>query len=404
MSHRFLARRFDTAEPVEITTAGRTIASVEPADVPDPESLPFVAPGLFDIQVNGWGGTWFSQANLTPENVHRVVQEFLPHGVTRLFPTLITNSFESLEAGFAAIATACEEYPLVADMVAGCHLEGPYISKEDGPRGAHPIEHARPADWDEFSSLQTISGNRIKLITLAPESPGAIGFIRRAVASGVVVAIGHTAATPEQITAAADAGATLSTHLGNGAHGMLRRHPNYIWEQLADDRLTASIIADLHHLPASVVKTILRTKPPGRVILTCDASGYAGCSPGTYHGESGDVEVLDDGRIVVAGQRQFLAGSGAATEECVAGVMQLAGVELAEAIHMATLYPERLLSAESIDLRPGSRADLFLFHVKPGPHIEVTATVVAGNPYYSSPPLTSNPSPQGEGLEVRGAG
>lgn len=246
------------------------------------------------------------------------------------------------------------------------------------------MEHVRPADWNEFCALQKASGGRIRLVTLAPEVPESIEFIRQAVASGVVVSVGHTAAEPEQITAAAEAGATLSTHLGNGSHGMIRRHPNYIWEQLADDRLAASIIADGHHLPASVVKTILRTKPAGQVILTCDASGYAGCPSGVYHGESGDVEVLDDGRIVVAGQRQFLAGSGAATDECVAAVMRLAGLSLGEAIRMATLYPQRLVGAEPIGLVPGSRADLVLFHVEPGPRLVIGATLVAGTVRHGS--------------------
>jgi N-acetylglucosamine-6-phosphate deacetylase len=386
MSLSIVARRVDTGKAVRVTTSGRTIAAVEPVRVPDAGELPFVAPGLFDIQVNGWGGTWFSQANLTPADVARVVRPFLPRGVTRLFPTLITNSFESLKAGFEAIAAACDGDRLVADMVAGCHLEGPYISAEDGPRGAHPREHVRPADWEEFEALQRASGGRIRLVTLAPEVPGAIEFVRRAVAAGVVVAIGHTAAEPGQIAAAAEAGATLSTHLGNGAHGMLRRHPNYLWEQLADDRLAASLICDGHHLPASVVKTILRTKPAGRVILTCDASGYAGCPPGVYHGESGDVEVLEDGRIVVAGQRQFLAGSGAATEECVASVMRLAGVPLAEAVRMATESPEGVTGAERVRLDVGSRADLFVFHVEPGPRLKVVATVVAGEVRFGALP------------------
>jgi len=382
----FLARRFDTSEAVRVTVDVRSIAAVEPVDAPDVAALPLVAPGLFDIQVNGWGGTWFSRADLTPEDVTRVVAEFPRHGVTRLFPTLITNSFESLNAGFGAIAAACERDRLVRDMVAGCHLEGPYISGEDGPRGAHPLRHVRAADWDEFRRLQDAAGGRIKLVTLAPEVAGAIEFIRKAVAAGVVIAIGHTAAEPEQVAAAADAGATLSTHLGNGAHGMLRRHPNYLWEQLAEDRLAASIICDGHHLPASVVKVVLRAKPPGRVILTCDASGEAGRSPGIYRGESGEVEVLEDGRIVVAGQRQFLAGSGAATEECVAGVMRLARVPLADAIRMATEAPERLMGAEPVRLVAGSRADLVLFHVKSGPRLHVTATVVAGEVRYGALP------------------
>lgn len=378
MSTSLLARRFDTNQPVRIAVSGRTIEAIEAVDIPEADSLPLVAPGLFDIQVNGWDGTWFSQADLSGGEVARIVAKYLPHGVTRLYPTLITNSFASLEAGFRAVREACENDPLAGDMIAGCHLEGPYISAEDGPRGAHPLEQVRPADWEEFRALQEASGNRIRLITLAPEVEGAIEFIRKAVASGVVVSIGHTAAQPEDIAAAAEAGATLSTHLGNGAHGMLRRHPNYIWEQLADDRLTASIITDGFHLPKSVVRTILRTKPAGKVLITCDASGYAGCAPGVYRGESGDVEVLEDGRIVVAGQRQFLAGSGAATEECVAGAMQLGDLSLSEAVRMATEVPEALMGAEAIRLEAGSRADLFLFHVEPGPRLRVTSTWVAG--------------------------
>ena len=203
MSTSLLARRFDTNQPVRITVSGRTIEAIEAVEVPEADSLPLVAPGLFDIQVNGWDGTWFSQADLSGEEVARIVAKYLPHGVTRLYPTLITNSFASLEAGFRAVREACENDPLAGEMIAGCHLEGPYISAEDGPRGAHPLEQVRPADWEEFRALQEASGNRIRLITLAPEVEGAIEFIRKAVASGVVVSIGHTAAQPEDIAAAA---------------------------------------------------------------------------------------------------------------------------------------------------------------------------------------------------------
>ena len=377
MSLVFVARRFDTGDPVRITTAGRAIAAVEPAIVPDAAALPFVAPGLFDPQVNGWGGTWFGDAGLSPQRLRGVLESFLPHGGTRLFPTLITNSCEALREGFAAIAAACEADATVADMLPGCHLEGPFISPDDGPRGAHPPQHVRAADWDEFRRWQDAAGGRIRLVTLAPEVPGALGFIARAVAAGVVVALGHTAAEPATIRAAADAGATLSTHLGNGAAGMLRRHPNFLWEQLADDRLAASLICDGHHLPAAVIQCVLRCKPPGRVLLTCDASGDAGRPPGVYNSGAGAVEVLDDGRIVVAGQRQYLAGSGVATDACVAGIMRLAGVPLAQAIHMATAIPARLLGVEPIALQPGSRADLALFHVERG-NLHMTATLLAG--------------------------
>jgi N-acetylglucosamine-6-phosphate deacetylase len=377
---QIFARRYDNAEPVRVAIAGERIARVDPAwPEGDAAAWPWVAPGLLDLQINGHGGTWFSKDGLTADEVIRTLEPHFKYGVTRLCPTLITNSFEALASGFRAIDAACRRERWVAEMVPGCHLEGPYISREDGPRGAHPLEHVRPADWDEFSRLQEISGSRIRLVTLAPEADGAIEFIRKAVASGVVISIGHTAASAEQITAAVDAGARLSTHLGNAAHGMLRRHPNYIWEQLGERRLWASLITDGHHLPASVVRSFIGVKTPSRTILTCDAAGLAGCPPGAYREGGLDVEILDDGRIVIAGQRQLLAGSSLETDTCVANAVTFAGASLREAIDMASGNPARLLGFEEVRLCRGSRADLVLFHhAGPGSPLQVVATIAAG--------------------------
>src|SRR5262249_51788084 len=150
-------------------------------------------------------------------------------------------------------------------------------------------------NWDEFRRWQDAAGGMIKLLTLAPERPGAIKFIEQVVRTGVMVAIGHTAATPAQVRDAVAAGAKLSTHLGNGSHAMLPGHENYLWEQLAADDLWASVISDGHHLPASLVKVIVRVKLPSRTIITCDASSLAGLPPGHY----GEWEVQPDGRVVV---------------------------------------------------------------------------------------------------------
>mgnify|MGYP006416097503 CR=1 FL=1 len=373
-------RRYDNGEPVSIVIEGERIASIEPAwPTGDVDDWPFVAPGMFDLQINGYGGTWFSSDKLTADAVIETLEPHFSYGITRLCPTLVTNSFEALAAGFQAIDEACRREAWVEKMVPGCHLEGPFISREDGPRGAHPLEHVRPADWDEFLKLQEISGNRIQLVTLAAESEGACEFIRKAVASGVVVAIGHTGASPEQITAAVDAGARLSTHLGNGAHGTIRRHPNYIWEQLGDLRLWASIITDGHHLPGSVVRSIIGTKSTYRTIITCDAAGLAGCPPGVYDEGTMKVEILGDGRIVIAGQQQLLAGSSLETDTCVSNAMQMGGVSLSEAVDMAGRNPARLLGFEEIRLHRGSRADLMLFHYAgAGSKLEFVATLAAG--------------------------
>lgn len=385
------ARRYDTGEPVRITIDGDRIAAVD-ATVPDGAAAdwPFVAPGLFDLQINGLDGVWFAAEDLTADDVLKTLHGHYRFGVTRLCPTLITNSFEALSAGFAAIRQACEREPWADAMVPGCHLEGPFISAEDGPRGAHPLDQVRPCDWEEFSRLQSASGDRIRLITLAPESAGAVGFIRRAVDSGVTVAIGHTAADSEQIGAAVAAGARLSTHLGNGAHPVLRRHPNYIWDQLGEARLWASVITDGFHLPPSVIRTIIRTKGLQRTVITCDASGLAGCSPGIYSYAGSKYEVLPKGPIVVAGQREILAGSAMSTPHCVATAAAAANLNLGQAWDMASRNPARLLGFEVLRLARGSRADLTIFnHAADAPRIDVLGTVAAGLMVFGSTGLAS---------------
>ncbi len=382
-------RRYDNGEPICVTVNSEKILNVEPAcpdgDVSD---WPYIAPGMFDLQINGHGGVWFSKEDLTADEVITTLEPHFKFGITRMCPTLVTASPATLASGFAAINEACEREAWVAKMVPGCHLEGPFIAKEDGPRGAHPLEDVRPADWDEFCELQAISGNRIRLVTLAPESEGAVGFIKKAVDSGVVISIGHTGATPEQVTAAIDAGARLSTHLGNGAHGMIRRHPNYIWEQLGDSRLMASIITDGHHLPPSVIRSVIRTKTPQQTIITCDAAGLAGCPPGVYGERTVEVEILEDGRIVIAGQDQLLAGSSLETDICVANAITHGGITLKQALDMAGCIPARLLGFEEIRLQRGSRADLILFHYAgPPSKLDFVATMAAGDVRFGEIPV-----------------
>jgi N-acetylglucosamine-6-phosphate deacetylase len=376
---------------VRITISGDRVAAVEPAIPPgDAADWPYVAPGLFDLQINGLDGVWFAAESLTADQVLATLHGHFRLGVTRLCPTLITSSYEALEAGFSAIRQACEREAWAQVMVPGCHLEGPYISPEDGPRGAHPRAQVRPSDWNEFCRLQAASGDRIRLITLAPESPGAEDFIRSAVAANVTVSIGHTGADSAQIAAAVAAGARLSTHLGNGAHSVLRRHPNYIWDQLAEPRLWASVITDGYHLPASVIRTIMRTKGLQRSIITCDASGFAGSPPGVYEYFGSQYEVLPDGPIVVAGQRQILAGSAQSTTHCVAHAAAAADLSLGQAWDMASRNPARLLGFEVHRLARGSRANLVVFdYNREQARINVRGTIADGRVVHGAAEIKS---------------
>jgi N-acetylglucosamine-6-phosphate deacetylase len=193
----------------------------------------------------------------------------------------------------------------------------------------------------------------------------------------VVVALGHTAATSACIRAAIDAGARLSTHLGNGSHALLPRHDNYVWEQLAADDLWASVIGDGHHLPPAVLRCILRVKTPARTILTCDASSLAGLPPGRYREWDQELEVLPTGRIIVPGT-SFLAGSAAFTDACLGHILSLGEISLADALDIAGARPRQLLGIEARSLQVGSAADLVLFDWQPGAIFRVRATIIAG--------------------------
>jgi N-acetylglucosamine-6-phosphate deacetylase len=289
-------------------------------------------PGLFDLQVNGFGGIDFNAPDLTADRVAEALEQMRATGVTRCLPTLITSSFDRFAAN--ARVLACISNPAIA----GIHMEGPYVSPDEGARGAHPREHVVLPTIDDFSRRQYAAGGRIALVTLAPELPGAMPLIEHLVATGVRVAIGHTAATPQQIGEAIGAGATLATHLGNGCPQMLPRHPNVIWELLAADALFASLIVDGHHLPAATVKSMIRAKGPGRTMLVTDAVAAAASAPGRYTIGSVDCELRDDGRVSLPGT-PYLAGSSLTMDRAIANTVRFTGLSIDAVIPMASTIP-----------------------------------------------------------------
>jgi N-acetylglucosamine-6-phosphate deacetylase len=389
---RLRARHYQTGQLIDVVSQQGHIVAVEPpAASPADLHAGWVAPALFDLQINGCDGQSFNSERLTADSVRHVIAVCRRRGLGAICPTLVTNSFAALAHGLATLSHACETDPDIAHSVPAIHLEGPYICPDDGPRGAHPRQHVRPPDWDEFRRSQDAAGGRIRLVTLAPEHDRALTFIEQLTASGVIVALGHTAAGPERIRDAVRAGARLSTHLGNGAHAVLPRHPNYIWEQLADDGLWASLICDGHHLPPSVVRCIVRVKTPARTVLTCDASSLAGLPPGRYREWDQDFEVVSEGKVVVPGT-SYLAGSWAFTDVCVGNVIRFAGVSLADAVDMAGARPRELLGLPACRIEPGQPAELVLFDWTEGGDFQVRATVL-GDDFYAGP--------SAQGLSVR---
>lgn len=373
-----IARRYDTLGPVSIEIQAGRINRIEP--VAEQAGLPLVGPGFVDLQINGFGGIEFNDRELTIEKVRQVALSQDQFGVTAFLATCTTDGHEVLKHGLATIAKAIRELPEVAARIPGIHLEGPFICPEDGPRGAHPKQHVRPPDWEEFQRLQEAAGGKIKLTTVSAEYEGSPEFIRRAAASGVLVAIGHTKATSDQIKASVDAGAQMSTHLGNGAHPNIRRHPNYIWDQLADDRLTASLIVDGHHLPPAVVKSMVRAKTPERIVLVSDITSMGGMPAGRYQTGLGELEVLPSGKLVPAGQPDILAGASLPIHVCVANIMRFADVDLKTAVEMASIWPAKLIGLDHPGLQVGAKANLVVFDLPSGVSapLNIRATYLQG--------------------------
>jgi N-acetylglucosamine-6-phosphate deacetylase len=368
---RIRARWYATGEIQDFVCHDRRWRRSDPDSAAAPgREAGWAAPALFDLQINGCDGRSFNSPRLTIDAIRHVVQVCRRHGIAGLCPTLVTESAKALLHGFTVLRQARESDAEIAHAIPALHLEGPYISPEDGPRGAHPRRHVRPPDWDEFRRFQEASGGRIRLVTLAPEHDGALAFIEKLNASGVVVALGHTAADGTRIRDAVRAGARLSTHLGNGCHAVLPRHDNPIWEQLAADELWASVICDGWHLTPAVARCIVRVKTPARTVLTCDASSLAGLPPGRYEEWGDSFEVQPGGKVVVPGT-SYLAGSGVFTDACIGWAVRHTGVSLRDAIDMACARPRELLGLGD------ELTDLMLFGYEPGGELRVTATLQA---------------------------
>jgi len=339
----------------------------------------YLAPGFLDIQVNGFAGVDYNNPATAHEEIARSIRVLHSTGIARLYPTVITGAPEDMAGSLSNLARAADSLA-EGRAIAGFHVEGPHLSAEDGPRGAHPRRWVRPPDFDEFRRWQDATQNRVRIVTLAPEWPAAPRYIERVAAEGVVVSLGHTAATAQQIADAVAAGATLSTHLGNGAHGVMRRHPNYIWEQLAEDRLMADFIVDGIHLDAAFLKVALRAKGIQRAVLITDAAPPAGAAPGRYRLGEQEVDHTPDGRVVLAGQDR-LAGSALRMNRGVANLVRLAGLSLEEAVRMATVNAARAgrVPDACTALAPGARADLVAFRYLPDPpNLEILTTWVGG--------------------------
>lgn len=379
-AHVRVGRHYTTGERIKLTwTPDGRIEQILPHDGDEDA---WIAPGLVDLQINGGYGHDFNSLPLTTETVIQATRRLWEKGITLYYPTVITNGDEEIEHLLRVIDAACLEDEAVGSTIGGIHLEGPFLSPEEGPRGAHDSRYIKAPDWALFSRWQAASGNRVRIVTLSPEWPEAARFIRSCVEAGITVSIGHTAATPAQIRDAVEAGATMSTHLGNGAHLTLPRHPNYIWEQLAQDQLWAGIIADGYHLPDSVIKVMLRAKS-SKALLVSDAVYLSGMPPGEYETHiGGNVVLTPEGRLHLARKPELLAGSAMMLADAVWRLAQSGLCTFPEAWDMASTLPAQAMGkADHYGLKRGAQADFVVLEKEEG-SLRIVETVKGGHSVY----------------------
>lgn len=373
-----------SGEPIEVRFDSRVITGVDPLiDVRNAGDV-YIAPGFIDLQVNGFGGVDYNSQDTTPEQMQQSLRAQFATGVTRLLPTLITNSEAELTGCLRKLAAAKDALGPDGAAIEGFHVEGPFICPDDGPRGAHSREFVRKPDIEEYKRWQDAARGQVKLVTISAEYDESPAFTEAVTRDGVTISIGHTKADTRQIAACVAAGATMSTHIGNGAHSIIKRHPNYIWDQLAEDRLTASMIVDGIHLGDSFTKVALRAKGAERLVLITDAVMPAGCEPGCYRIGGVEVELHPPGNRVTLRGGDRLAGAALKMHDAVSNMMRIAGASLREAIVMATINAAR---AGRIGSRhrglsgPGDKADFVRFTLDAG-RLTIVDTWLEGRRVY----------------------
>ncbi len=319
----------------------------------------WITPGLFDLQVNGISGTNFTDPASSLDSLAAADEALRSRGISRYCPTVITRDRDTLAAAMKRLREGWE-----AGAMPGAHaihMEGPYVSREDGYRGVHQSRYVRNPDQDELARLQEAAGGRIRIVTLAPELTGAVDLIRAASKQEILVSMGHSNASPRDIAAAVDAGLRMSTHLFNGCARLLDRHSSVVLSQLAEDRLSACFIADGRHIPLPVLKVGLRAKGPARSILVSDLAHLSGLPDGEYEME-GNAVVLERGGIWVKGS-YLLSGAALPLDRDVEVLAREPEPGIEQALLMATDNPAALLGAEGNPaLRTGRRGPIAVFH------------------------------------------
>lgn len=374
-------------KPVSVVVKDGKIVEVNRiTELPAGAKKYYIAPGLIDNQVNGFMGVSFlseTGGDLTLADVKKATVALWERGVTTYLATLTSNSHEELLNIFTKLGKFRNDESLLGS-IAGFHLEGPYISPEDGYRGAHTLKFVRNPDWNEFMEFYKASGNSILTVTVAPELDGAMEFIKNCTAKGIVIALGHFNANTETINKAVLNGAKICTHLGNGCANLINRHLNPLWPQLSNDKLSVSIICDGFHLNPEEIRVFYKVKGTENTIVTSDVTEFAGMPPGIYKIFDGaEIELTVEGELRYPAQK-VLYGSASAMDKGVGQIMKVTGCSLADAIKMSSTNPAKLYGlSDRGSIEKGKRADLILFELSDS-KLVIKKTYVNGKLVYDT--------------------
>ena len=308
-------------------------------------------PGFVDLQVNGYLGVDFSSPSLSEEACLHACRELLRSGTAAFLPTIITSPLEVYRRNLPLLAGVIHRSEFQGHLL-GIHLEGPFLSAQPGAVGAHNPAWVRATDVGLLYQLNEWARGTIRLVTLAAELEGAEQTARAAIEQGMVVSVGHTLATPGDLERLAKAGATALTHLGNGLPQCLPKFANPIWAGLADDRYTAMLIGDGHHLPHEALKVMIRAKGVERTVIVSDAAPVAGLPPGRYHTLGNDAVLEPSGRLHNP-EKACLVGSSLTLCQCMNYMASLGLWSLEELLAIGFTNPLRLLGLDPVDLPTG---------------------------------------------------
>jgi len=369
------ARHYGTRDPIRIRWKQGIISEVVTAPKP-PTDDAWVAPSLFDVQINGFGGIDFQQDDLTARQMLTVANHLRLAGCLKFVPTLVTDDWSKMTNRLRRLVAMRSEWPELQAAIAGWHVEGPFLSDQPGFHGAHdPVKMCDPT-IEKIAELRAITGMDPLLLTVAPERPGSIEVIQFAVSKGIKVSLGHTNASAQVLSQSVEAGATGFTHLGNGCPRELDRYDNILWRVFETPRLMVGLIPDRIHVSAPLFRLMHRVLPPGWIYYTSDAMSAAGMPPGRYKLGAWELEVADD-QVVRQPGKQLFAGSALRPIDGVFRAAEMLGCPWQEAWSRFAETPAKLMGARNV-LEVGEQADFCLLRFGPKGELAALRTCAGG--------------------------